>query len=49
MTPTNLPASIRARLRNLAERDRIDFGAIGPVRLNWDAAKVFGVGAGLRS
>ncbi|MFA7323514.1 MAG: nucleotidyl transferase AbiEii/AbiGii toxin family protein [Candidatus Nanopelagicales bacterium] len=28
MTPTNLPASIRARLRNLAERDRIDFGAI---------------------
>jgi len=28
MTPTNLPASIRARLRNLAERDRTDFGAI---------------------
>lgn len=28
MTPTNLPASIRARLRNLAERDRIDFGAV---------------------
>jgi hypothetical protein len=28
MTPTNLPASFRARLRILAERDRIDFGAI---------------------
>ena len=28
MTPANLPASIRARLRNLAERERVDFGAI---------------------
>jgi len=28
MTPTNLPASVRARLRNLAERDHVDFGAI---------------------
>jgi len=28
MTPTNLPASIRARLRNLAEHEGADFGAI---------------------
>lgn len=28
MTAANLPASIRARLRNLAERDRLAFGAI---------------------
>lgn len=28
MTPANRPASIRARLRNLAERERVDFGAI---------------------
>lgn len=28
MTPANLPASICARLRNLAERERVDFGAI---------------------
>jgi hypothetical protein len=28
MTPANLPASIRSRLRNLAERDGVDFGAI---------------------
>lgn len=28
MTTGNLPASIRARLRNLAERDRFDFGSM---------------------
>ena len=28
MSATNLPASVRARLRNLAERDRVDFGSI---------------------
>jgi hypothetical protein len=28
MTPANLPASIRSRLRNLAERERVDFSAI---------------------
>ena len=28
MSATNLPASVRARLRNLAERDRVDFGSV---------------------
>lgn len=28
MSATNLAASVRARLRNLAERDRVDFGSV---------------------
>ena len=28
MTAVNLPASVRARLRNLAERDRVAFSSI---------------------
>ncbi len=28
MSSTNLSASVRARLRNLAERDRVDFGSV---------------------
>lgn len=28
MTPANLPASVRARLRNIAERDRVAFNSI---------------------